>query len=82
MNSKKYVIIDSKYIEKINFNEVSETSPETLRFSTDNLKTFVKYEGDQPEFIYGITKDAIGLPEYSHSEILEILSGSQWTSQN
>ena len=81
-HNRKYVIIEEKDVNKIDFSKVMQTSPFSMRCSIDGTKTFVKYEGDQPEFIYGITKDAIGLPEYSHSEILEILSGPQWTNQD
>ena len=79
---KKYVIIESKDTGLIDFSRVMQTSPSSMRHSLDGAKTFIKYKGDQPDFIYGITKDAIGLPEYSHSEILEILSGPQWTNQD
>ena len=75
-----YVIIEAEYLEYVDFSKVKEDSPDTLRYSLDGKKFFVKYESEQPEFIYSITKDAIGLEEYNHAEIIEILSGSEWTS--
>lgn len=70
---KSYVIIDSSEVDSIDFGQVFETSADTLRYSLDGTQTFVKYEGDQPSFLSG-------KQEYTHSEILAILSGDEWTS--
>ena len=70
---KNYVIIDASEVSSVDFDQVLETSAETLRFSLDGTKTFVKYEGTQPFFLLGKT-------EYTHEEILSILSGPEWTS--
>ena len=77
-----YVIIETKYLEYVDFSKVKEDSPDTLRYSLDGEHFFVKYEGEQPEFIYSITKDAIGLEEYNHAEIIEILKGPEWTTSH
>lgn len=70
---KTFVIIDASEVGSVDFDQVLETSAETLRFSLDGTKTFVKYEGTQPSFLSGKT-------EYTHSEILAILAGPEWTS--
>lgn len=70
---RTYVIIDSPEVDSIDFDQVAETSADTLRYSLDGTKTFVKYEGDQPSFLSG-------KQEYTHEEILTILSGAEWTS--
>jgi len=70
--SRKYVIIDASEVSAVDFNEVLETSPTTLRYSLDGSQTFVKYEGETPSFLEGKT-------QYSHSEILTILAGEDWT---
>jgi hypothetical protein len=75
-----YIIIQSKYLEYVDFSSVKEDTPDTLRCSLDGEYFFVKYEGEQPEFAFNITQDAVGLEEYTHQEIIEILSGPQWTS--
>ena len=75
-----YVIIETNYLEYVDFSKVKEDSPDTLRYSLDGKKFFVKYEDEQPEFVYSITKDAIGLDEYNHTEIIEILEGPEWTT--
>ena len=71
--SRKYVIINADGVDSVNFDQVDETSADTLRYSLDNSQTFVKYEGAKPGFLYG--KDT-----YTHSEILAVLSGDEWTS--
>lgn len=70
--SKKYVIINSGEVSSINFDEVLESSSDTLKYNADGTKTFVKYEGDQPFSLLGKT-------EYTHQEILAILSGPEWS---
>ena len=70
--NRKYVIIESSEVSSINFSEVMETSADTLRYSVDETKTLVKFTGDTPSFLDGKT-------QYTHSEILNILSGSEWS---
>ena len=74
----KYIIVDSNYIDYVNFREVEQTDPTTLRYSTDKSKFILKYMNEQPDFVYMITGDYIGLEEYTHSEIKQILNGSEW----
>jgi hypothetical protein len=59
-------------VANVDFSQVQETSADTLRYSLDGTKTFVKYEGDQPSFLSG-------KQEYTHSEILAILATDEWT---
>ena len=76
----KYIIFNISEIDKVNFDEVRETSKETIRISIDGTKTFVKWEGDEtPSFINTLTT-AEGT--YTHEEILEILSTNFWTDNN
>ena len=82
MNDRKYIIVDSEYIKYIMFTEVLEKSPDTLRYSLNKKKFLLKYNGDQPEFVFTITQDAVGLTEYSHQEILEILEGPEWHEEH
>ena len=71
--SRNYVIIDASEVSSVDFDQVLETSADTLRFSLDGSKTFVKFEGDTPSFLAGKTAN-------THSEMLEILAGEEWTS--
>jgi hypothetical protein len=75
--SRKYVIIAAEEAALVDFNEVLETSAETCRYSVDGLQTFVKYEGSMPSSIVALTSKS---GEYTHSEILEILAGPEWTA--
>ena len=70
---RTYVIIDAPEVANVDFNQVLETSADTLRYSVDGSKTFVKFDGDTPSFL-------IGEPQYDHAEILNILSGPEWTN--
>jgi len=69
---RNYVIIDASEVSSVNFDQVLETSADTLRFSLDGSKTFVKFEGDTPSFLAGKTAN-------THSEMLTILAGEEWT---
>ena len=76
----KYIIFNISEIDKVNFDEVRETSKDTLRLSIDCTKTFVKWEEDEtPSFVSTLTT-AEGT--YTHEEILEILSTDFWTDYN
>lgn len=75
--NRKYVIIPATEISNVDFTQVLETAPETCRYSVDGTKTFVKYEGSQPASVYNIVDKS---REYTHEEILEILSSLEWAS--
>jgi hypothetical protein len=74
-NNRKYVIFNVSEIDKIDFDQVLETSVETLRLSVDETKTFVKWDAVFPECVQNLaTKE-----EYlTHEEILEIMSTEEW----
>jgi hypothetical protein len=72
---RKFVIFDVTELNKINFNEVLEESPSTLRYSLDGTKTFIKWEDSEPSFLTNLlTKSRI----YTLEEISEILLTSEW----
>ena len=73
--SRNYVIIDASEVPSVDFDQVLETSAETLRYNVAGTKTFVKFEGDTPSFLEGKTAN-------THSEMLEILAGEEWTDPN
>ena len=70
---KTYAIIDASDVSSVDFDQVYETSADTLRYNVAGDKTFVKFSGETPSFLEG--KDT-----YTHSEILAILAGSEWNS--
>jgi hypothetical protein len=65
-------------VDLIDFSQVHETSRETLRVSVDGTKSFVKYEIPQPSSISLLTTKS---EEYTYTQILEILSGREWTEE-
>ena len=77
-----YIIVPSEFLEYVNFTNVKQTSPDSLRYSLDRKHFLLKYEGEQPDFVFNITQDAVGLEEYNHEEIIEVLKGESWTSQD
>ncbi len=70
--NRKYVIINASEVGTVDFSQVNETSADTLRYSNDDSQTFVKFDGDTPSFLDGKT-------QYTHSQILTILDGEDWT---
>lgn len=78
--SRKFMIFNVSELGQIDFSEVLENSPETVRRSVDGAKTFVKWDGDiVPHSVDSlITKEG----PYSYSEIIEILNGSDWVNNN
>lgn len=69
----KYIIIDSSEIPSVDFNLVLNTNSDLLYYNLDKTQAVLKYEGTQPSFLSG-------KQEYTHEEILTILSGAEWTS--
>lgn len=77
--NREYIIFNVSELPLVNFNEVLETSIDTVRKSVDLTKTFVKWNGNQPSFVDNLTtKDG----PYTHSEMLRILSAPEWTNPN
>ena len=74
MSDRQYVIINAADVSSVNFDDVLETSGDTLRYNVAGDETFVKYEGPKPRCLYG--KDTL-----SHSAMLTVLAGEAWTSQ-
>lgn len=76
--NRQYVIFNVEELNKINFDEVLETSAETVRRSVDGTNTFVKWDDGQepPPSVQSLTTKG---PYLTHEEILEILATEEWT---
>lgn len=76
-DNRHYVIFSVSELLNINFNEVLETSAETVRKSIDETKALVKWEGEIEPICISIllTKDST----YTHSQILDIMSSREWS---
>ena len=70
----KYRLFDLSEADKINFNEVFESSVDTLRVSNTD-KTFVKYIGDTPNSVKTLLTKS---QEYNKQEISDILLTQDW----
>jgi hypothetical protein len=76
--NRNFVIFLTSELDKVNFDEVLETSMDTVRKSVNGLKTFVKWDGEQiPQSIQSLTTIE-GC--YHYEEMLEILATEEWTS--
>ena len=74
---RNYVIFNTSELNLIDFNQVLETSINTVRKSVDETKTLVKWDGDtQPSCISSLTTIQ---GTYNHSEIISIMSTNEWT---
>lgn len=78
-DDRHYVVFDLSEVDTIDFSEVMETSADTLRKNLANTQSFVKYESDMPASVTALTTKS---QEYTHEEILAILSGEEWTDPN
>lgn len=102
--NRRWLVIPTSLTGSIDFNQVLESSVDTLRLSLDGSRTFVKYEVNEVTSSYeeyhedpekpgtfitsSIQAGVYGRPsiyseeynEYTHSEILNVLTGSDWTS--
>ena len=72
-NNRKWVIVNVSDITDEMISSTIQTSIDTLRKTLNGNKAILKWDGDIPNCFDGITI-------YSHSEILEELAKSTWTS--
>jgi hypothetical protein len=70
------MIFNTSELSKIDFDEVYETSENTLRYSLNELKTFVKWDGNIIPNSVNILENKEG--PYNYNQILEILSTEEW----
>ena len=89
--NRKYVIFNVSELGNVNFDEVLETSADTVRLSLDESKTFVKfnyssYTDESGSLVENIPASVDALTTksqlYSYSEILTILAGAEWVDPN
>ena len=76
--NRQFAIFSITELDQIDFTEVLETSADTVRLSTSGDLTFVKWEGETPPPSVEALTTLQGY--YTYTEILDILSGEEWTS--
>lgn len=72
--SRRYVVIDAADLSKVNFSEVEEDETTSLRYSLDERRVIVKYNGLQPSSISAIKNKTV----YTYAEIIALLNSREW----
>ena len=75
--ARKYLIIPTSELPKVDFSKVCESTANTVRKSIDETKTFIKWDDDEPAFVSNLTGTE---GPYTKEEILTILATDAWTS--
>lgn len=75
-DTRKYLIILTSEINLVNFDEVLETAAETMRFSVDGTKTFIKWDGEDPSFIGNLSNTE---GPYNYDQFMVVLDTPEWT---
>ena len=78
-SDRRFVIFNITELNQIDFNQVFETSIDTVRKSVNETKTFVKYDMPMPSSVASLTSKS---QEYTYDEILQILATPEWTNPN
>ena len=61
----KYAILNTSDINTVDFSKVKQTDVNSVRKTLDGNKFVVKFEGDTPDFLDGVTL-------YTNQEMIEI----------
>ena len=75
--NREFMIFNVSELPQIDFTQVHETSINTVRTSLDETLTFVKWDGNIPSSVNALTTKQ---GPYIYEEILTILQGPEWTS--
>ena len=76
--NRQFMILNVSELPNVDFNNVLETSEDTVRKSVDNTKTFVKWDGEiVPSTIENLTTKE---GPYTYDEIQSILSTEEWNN--
>ena len=77
-NNRQFMIFNVTELSQIDFTQVCETSADTVRKSVDATKTFVKWDSaETPSSVATLTTTE---GPYTYDEILTILDGPEWTT--
>ena len=77
---RNFMIFNVSEINKINFDEVLESSSQWLRKSVNNQKTLVKWDGNTtPSSVQTLTTSE---GPYTYDEITVILNSTDWIDQS
>jgi len=71
----KYTILNTEELDSVNFDEVLETSQNTLRYNNQKTKFVLKFTGNTPSFL-------VDKQLYDYNGIMEILNSPDWTQED
>jgi hypothetical protein len=66
MDNLKYAILNTSDISTVDFTKVKQADANSVRKSLDGSKFIVKFEGNTPDFLDGVTL-------YTNEEILAVI---------
>lgn len=78
-DNRRFVIFNVSELSTIDFDQVFETSADTVRKSVNGTLTFVKYDSPMPSSVTALTSRS---QEYTFSQIVTILATSAWTDSS
>jgi hypothetical protein len=80
-NGLTYVTLSTSEVNQLDFNQILQTSVETLRYSIDGLQTIVKWDtvDGVPSCVNSLTTKG---PYMTHDEALELMATTAWTDPN
>ncbi len=78
-NNRRFVIFETNEKDKVNYDEVYETSADTLRLSVDGLKTFVEYDLPMPQSVEQLETKTEPL---TIEQLLLILDTNEWQHEH
>ena len=78
-NTRKYIIFDVTELSTIDFNQVLETSSDSVIYNVAETQTIVKYIGEMPSSVQALTTK---VGPYTHTEIKNILTEPAWKDPN
>jgi hypothetical protein len=76
LSSRHYVVMPYSSVDSVDFDDVMEDSRDTVQRSVSGNLTYVSYVGEIPLSVLSVENHS---PEYSHSEITELLATPVWT---
>ena len=75
---KYFAIISSDDVDLIDYSEVIENDENSLRYSLDGTKTFVKWLGvSNPSFLENIENEQI----LNYESMIELLATTEWSGE-
>ena len=75
-NNKTYAIVAIAELNNVDYSQVEQNSADTVRKNLADTEFVVKWEGATPSSIAAITPSPT---QYTHAEIVEVMSGPDWT---